>query len=68
DPAVFEDSVAAQRGFLAEHLLKWAPIWCHLVLEHARTEFYRGIALLVRGLLAELADMFDLKFMVEPKR
>ena len=31
DPAVFEDSLAAQRGFLAEHLLKWATpgaIWC----------------------------------------
>jgi hypothetical protein len=52
--------MAAQRA-LAEHLLKWASIWYSLVLEHAQTEFYRGMALLVRGVLTELADI-DLKF------
>ena len=68
DPAVFEDAIAAQRGFLTEHLLKWTPIWCSLVLEHAQTEFYRGVALLVRGVLTELADMFDLKFKLDHTR
>jgi TorA maturation chaperone TorD len=68
DPGIFEDAMAAQRGFLAEHLLKWAPIWCSLVLEHAQTEFYRGMALLVRGVLTELAAIFDLKIKAEPKR
>jgi TorA maturation chaperone TorD len=68
DPAAFEDSMAAQRGFLAEHLLKWASAWCGLVLEHARTDFYRGVALLTRGALTELAHLFELKLMPEPKR
>lgn len=68
DPAAFEASMAAQRGFLAEHLLKWAAAWCGLVLEHARTDFYRGVGLLTRGVLTELARLFELKLMPEPKR
>lgn len=68
DPAAFEDALAAQRGFLAEHLLKWASAWCDQVLAHAQTEFYRGIALLTRGVLTELASIFDLAFKADIKR
>jgi len=46
-----------QAAFLSEHLLAWAPKWCELVEQHANTDFYRGIALLVRGTLHEVATI-----------
>ena len=45
---------SAQREFAAEHPSKWIPAWCDRVCEHARTDFYRGIALVTKGALAEL--------------
>ncbi len=45
----------AQQSFLSDHPLKWAPAWCDAVATHAQTTFYRGIALMVRGALLELA-------------
>jgi putative dimethyl sulfoxide reductase chaperone len=47
--------VSAQQEFAAEHPAKWVPAWCDKVVEHARTDFYRGIALVTRGALAELS-------------
>lgn len=44
----------AQRTFARRHLLRWAFLWCDQMLEFARTGYYRGLALLVRGALAEL--------------
>lgn len=43
----------AKNAFLANHLQAWAFKWCDLMDEHASTEFYRGIAGLVRGFLQE---------------
>jgi TorA maturation chaperone TorD len=51
----------AQREFLAEHLILWAPLWSSLMIEHARTSFYRGVALLTRGMMLELAAIYELK-------
>lgn len=48
---------SAQQEFAAEHPAKWVPAWCDRVCQHARTDFYRGIALLAKGALAELAAM-----------
>jgi len=48
-----------QHAFLSEHLLKWAPLWCALVDQHARTSFYRGVAWLVQGALTELGATMD---------
>lgn len=45
--------VDAKDAFVANHLQTWAFTWCGLVDEHAATDFYRGIALLVRGFLQE---------------
>jgi TorA maturation chaperone TorD len=59
-----EKLLRAQRDFANEHLLKWAAVWCQQVFENARTDFYRGIALLTRGALAELGQAFSLE-MVE---
>ncbi len=61
----FDELLDAQRKFLTEHLLKWSPIWYGLVMQHARTEFYRGIAQLVSGSLIELAEVLALA-MPEP--
>jgi TorA maturation chaperone TorD len=52
--------IEAQGRFLEEHLLRWAPFWTEDVIEHARTDFYHGLALLVRGALGETARLLDL--------
>jgi TorA maturation chaperone TorD len=56
DQKALADIFDAQRSFLSEHLLTWAAGWCAHVLQESRTGFYPGIALMVRGVLAELAD------------
>jgi hypothetical protein len=35
------------------------PAWCGRVIDHARTDFFRGAALVTRGVLAELALTFQ---------
>jgi TorA maturation chaperone TorD len=60
EQAAFEHVLAAQREFLSEHLLKWAPQWCNLVQSQANTDFFRGIALLTKGILAELASILHI--------
>ncbi|MAT98644.1 MAG: hypothetical protein CL608_15990 [Anaerolineaceae bacterium] len=55
----FEELLAAQRTFLAKHLFLWAPLWCEQILEFARTDFYRGLALIVRGALTELSQLLQ---------
>lgn len=52
-----ERILGAQKAFLDEHLLAWAFDWCDLVGENAATDFYRGMALLVRGFLCEAGAM-----------
>lgn len=56
----FEQAVAAQRDFLSKHLLLWVPLWCEQMLEYARTDFYRGLALVVRGALLELSRILEI--------
>lgn len=51
----------AQREFLSEHLLRWGPGWCKLVIEHASTDFYRGLAHLTQGALFALAENLQIK-------
>jgi TorA maturation chaperone TorD len=51
----------AQREFLGQHLILWAPLWSSLMIEYARTSFYHGIALLTRGMMLELATIYELK-------
>ena len=53
----FEEMLAAQRSFLAKHLFLWVPLWCEQILEFARTDFYRGLALVIRGALTELSHI-----------
>lgn len=44
---------SATISFLRDHLLNWGYQWCDLVDEHASTDFYRGLSLLIRGFLQE---------------
>ena len=60
DTGAFARLLAAQREFLEQHLLRWGPKWAELIDEHARTDFYRGLALLTRGALKEMALIFGL--------
>ncbi len=61
DRTAFETILAAQREFLSEHLLIWAPQWCDVVQAEAKTDFFRGIALLTRGILTELATTMQIE-------
>jgi len=49
--------LAAQHSFASEHVLRWAPIWCDQICEQAQTTFFRGMALMVKGALAELGTI-----------
>ena len=49
--------IKEQSAFLSQHLLRWASMWCDLVEKHARSDFYRGVSLLVRGALQEAAEL-----------
>ena len=57
DAEALDQLLSDQAAFLAEHPLAWTPKWCDLVDQHANTDFYRGIALLIRGTLHEVANI-----------
>ncbi|MBO2518407.1 MAG: molecular chaperone TorD family protein [Firmicutes bacterium] len=52
----FQEAMDAQRAFLKEHVLRWVPTWATHVAQHAQTDFYRGCALMTRGLFQVLAE------------
>jgi len=60
DQSEFDTLIDARRLFLSEHPLKWAFSWCSLVIEHARTDFYKGMAYLTRGALLAIAQNYAL--------
>ncbi len=57
DEAAFEADLTAQRQFLGEHPLRFAPAWYALVEEHASTEFYRALGHMIWGALQAVADL-----------
>jgi TorA maturation chaperone TorD len=57
DPARLSELLAAERAFLTEHALRWIPAWAAQVVEQARTCFYRGLAQVTAGVLAEMAAL-----------
>src|SRR3546814_4250647 len=50
--------VDAQRGFISQHMLVWVPRWADDVVRHARTDLYRGVGWLARGVILEAASFF----------
>jgi TorA maturation chaperone TorD len=65
DEPTFQEMMEAQCRFLSEHLLKWAPLCCSLVIENAKTDFYRGIGFLTKGALLEMASILNLEIPTE---
>ena len=57
----------AQRDFLEEHLLLWAPDFLNRVITHAQTDYYRGVAYLALGCLAQAAHRQDLEVDLTPE-
>jgi len=55
DHARLAELLAAERGFLQAHPQRWAPKWCGRVIQAARTDYYRGLALVTEGVLTELS-------------
>lgn len=51
DPATVAELQLAQRTFLADHLLRWAPGLMVAIEEQADTDFYRGVGALGTGLV-----------------
>ena len=68
NPTALECLLDAQRGFLREHMLKWVPEWCDQVEKHASTGFFRGLACVTRGALAELPVVFGIETPMELKQ
>jgi TorA maturation chaperone TorD len=58
DEEKFNQLIEAQKEFLSAHTLKWAAGWVAQVLEHAKTDFFKGVALVVRGVLTELNQIY----------
>ena len=58
DENKFRVLIEAQKEFMTVHTLKWVAGWAALVLEHAKTDFFKGVALVVRGVLAELNQIY----------
>ncbi len=54
DRRAFYALLDAQHNFLQEHLLRWAPQWCHRACEKAQNLFYTGVSLVSKGALEEL--------------
>lgn len=56
DRAALQRALAAQRRFLAEHLLPWGSDCLRMVEVNAKTLFYRGVGALGLGLLSRAAS------------
>lgn len=52
-----DNAAMIRQEFMQEHLLRWAPRFCDHVREYARSDLYRGLALLTSGVLAQECDM-----------
>lgn len=40
-----------ERAFLEQHINRWVPLFCDLMLKDAQLDFYRGVARLTKGFL-----------------
>jgi TorA maturation chaperone TorD len=65
DEARYDATIEARRQFIAEHPGRWAAGWCEQVEKHARTDFYRGMAMLARGAVAEALSLSNIPVAVE---
>src|SRR3546814_14087500 len=52
--------VDAQRGVISQHMLVWVPSWADDVVRNARTDLYRGVGWLARGVIREAASFCEI--------
>ncbi|MBX3083627.1 MAG: molecular chaperone TorD family protein [Anaerolineae bacterium] len=57
ESAVFDQTVTGLRNFQRDHLNKWAPECLQCVISDANTVFYRGVAHLALGCLAQTGEI-----------
>lgn len=62
DQTRFNELLDAQSEFIKMHPGTWTLTWCGLIERNARTDFYKGLAHLVRGVVIGLSGMLDVKF------
>lgn len=65
DAARFGQIMSAQREFLADHLLRWGPEFARLVIENAKTDYFRGIGHLTLGSLNTVAKLLQIEVPVK---
>jgi putative dimethyl sulfoxide reductase chaperone len=63
-----EKLLQAQRDFLTEHILRWAPVWAKLVQKHAETDFYKGLSHLAAGMLLATTELLEIEIPEEKTR
>ena len=68
DAAQLARCLQAQRDFLENHLLAWAPTCLALVEGHAETDYYRGASRLALGSLSESARLCGVKAPSTPRK
>jgi putative dimethyl sulfoxide reductase chaperone len=61
DESHVEDALQAQRDFLTQHILRWAPAWAELTEKHAETDFYHGLAHLTVGTLWAASELLGIE-------
>lgn len=61
DEAAFKTALEAQKEFYRSHLLQWGPTWANLVVDNARTDFYKGLGHLTLGSLQAVARALQLE-------
>jgi TorA maturation chaperone TorD len=65
DHAALADHLNTQRDFLRDHLLCWTPAFAQAVIQHADTDYYRGVAYLLLGTLDTAARLFGLELEIK---
>ena len=60
-PDVLDIVTTEIRSFVDNHLLRWAPECLRLVIDNARSDYYRGCAHLALGCLAHTSEVMQLE-------
>ena len=66
DRSEAERYLAAAHNFLHAHPLQWVKLFVEQIERHAHTDYYRGMALLLTGVLTALATMTQPALRVDP--
>ncbi len=56
---LLDRALQGQHAFLTDHLLAWIPRYAQDVINSANTDYYRGVAYLLIGTLAETAALLN---------